>query len=354
MATYEDFKGIAMAVDLQGSGYGTRNATIAALSGSLDEDDGIIYGVRDAGTAESGITIPEFTPIVREVVAVGGSWTERADAFLRAAVNGFTVKWPVQGNGVTSTPSAGQAKPFVGPHALYTMAGLTGANGTSPVYEYTPTTSGISYGTIKFWLGDLSFVLAGCLAETLKLEILPGGNVLAEAAVRVGYHDPSVDFADGVSFPTLDFGTWESMAAPVVEGDDVTYGTARGINTGLITLAQSIEEWDDSSVPTTGKRLSKTRMLITFDGKYWVHTADSDFEYQQLMLSTAPTEDMTVQIGAVAGATDTINAMKLELFNVQPKGLTYDRGGDVMLADVRGAKCTHPTTPGGEFKLTFN
>jgi hypothetical protein len=157
-----------------------------------------------------------------------------------------------------------------------------------------------------------------------------------------------------VTFPVLDFGTWESMAAPVVEGVDVTYGTARGIHAGTVTIANTIEEWDDSSVATTGKRLSKSRQLITFDGTFWVDTADSVMEYEELVKTTAQTEDLSAQVGTVAGATDTINAMLFNLYNIQPKGLKYNRGGDALLAEVAGAKCTDPSTAGSEFKLTFN
>lgn len=347
----ETFDGLALAIDEQ-TAFGTINATIRDLAGSLSETDGMVLGVRTEGDAESGITFPNLTPIIREVVAVAGSFTESADAFLRVLTEGLTITFALQGNGVTSTPAAGQAKPFLGLDAIYESLGLTGANGTAPVYAYTPQTSqSVTYATAKVWIGDLSFVFQDCVVESASFVSEPGGNVLVTANIRVG--SLAVQ-ADGVTFPTIDYGTQTTLAAPVVEGVTfAAFGQTRAFEALTVTITNTIEEFGDSSVGTTGKRLAQTRRVITVDGTLYINASDSDAAYQNLIATAAPTTDISFQIGTVAGATDTLNAFKFEVNNVQGKGIKYNRIGQVLVVEISGAKATG-LTAGSELTLTFN
>jgi hypothetical protein len=348
----ELFDGVCLAIDEQ-SAFGTVNATVAALTGTIDETDGCVLGVKDAGDAESGVTIPNIEAVVREVAVVAGSWTEQADSFLRTAINNFSIAFPIQGNGATATPAAGEAKPFLGLDAIWESVGLDGANGTSPVYEYTPRATTI-YTTAKLFVGDLSFVFQDCLVESTSIVFTPGGNGICTANFKVGSHDPATQFADGVTFPTVTYGTQSTLAAPTVEGVAfAAFGQTRGFENLTINITNTVEEYGDSNVDTTGLRQSQTRRVITVDGTIYVATADSDAAYQNLVSTSAPTADLSFQLGTAAGATDTINAAKFEVNNLQNKDIKYNRIGTALAVELSGAKATS-TTAGTEFKLTFN
>jgi hypothetical protein len=348
---------IGLAIGSQ-SAFGTPNSTIAGLSGSLGVTDGILLGDKASGDAESGIAIPAIEGVYREVAAVAGSFTESADAFLRAAVNGMQVSFPLQGNGVTSTPSSGQAQPLAGIHAFLHSAGLIGAAGTAPVYAYTPRHNASSggatiYATIKLWIADLSFVFTDCLIESCEIAFTPGGNGIVTGTIRVGKHSPSTDFADGVTFPTFAYGTQASLAAPTVAGVNHTWGQVRGFEELKITIQNEIEEFGDSNVATTGIRESQVRRQILVDGTIYVATADSDFDYQSVVSAVAPTVDMSFQVGTVAAPAATLNAYLVAVNNVQAKSTKFDRRGTALVATLSGAKAT-ATTAGAEFSLTFN
>ncbi len=121
----------------------TLNATISGLAGALDETDGIVLGVHDAGTGETGITLPNFVREARELADVPSSFTRTANSLIKVNAESLDIAFLLKGNGVTSTPSADQAKPFLGIDALFEAGGLNGSTGTNPEYEYypDPTTS---------------------------------------------------------------------------------------------------------------------------------------------------------------------------------------------------------------------
>jgi len=350
---------IGMAVDVQ-SAFGTPNSTIAALATNVAATDGAVLGDKGSGDAESGISIPQIVPIFREVAAVAGSYTEQADSFQRASVEGFSVTFPLQGNGVDATPSAGEASlatAHKGIHAILYSLGLIVANGSAPAVEYTPrfaasSGGGTIYSTVKIWIGDLSFVFTDCLVDTASMVFTPGGNGLLTANFKVGKHDPATDFADGVTFPTFDYGSQASLSAPTVEGVAFTWGEVRGFETLTVNVSNEVAEFGDSNVESTGIRQSQTRRIFTADGRLYLNDADSDFEYQKTISTAAPTEDLSFQLGTPA-TTGIINGVKIELNNLQSKGVKYDRIGSAMVAELSGAKATD-TSPGSEFKLTFN
>lgn len=347
----QEFK-IGFAIGVQ-SGFGTPNATIAGLSGSLSSSDGIVLGDRESGDAESGILIPSIESAFREVAAVSGSFTEQADAFLRAVVNGFGIALPLQGNGATATPATGEAQPLAGIDATLQSLGLAGANGTAPVVAYTPVSGATVYSTIKLWIGDLSFVFTDCIVESGQVVFTPGGNGILTANFAVGTHDPATDFADGVTFPTFDYTTQASLAAPTVEGVNFTWGQVRGFNTLTLNIENTIEEAGDSNVASTGLRQTQTRRMFTIDGTLYLDDGDSDFEYQGLVSSSAPTADLSFQVGDVAGAAEVLNAYLVEVNNLQAKAIKYNRIGTATVVELTGAKAT-ATAAGGEFTLTFN
>ena len=360
----ETFDGLALAVGTQtaAGGFGFINATVRDLSGTIDETDGCVLGDKASGDAESGISSPTLEAIFREVAAVAASFTESADSFQRLSVSGFSITFPVQGNGATATtPAAGEADLatlFPGYEALYEMMGLIGANGAAPVVEYTPRHSGSSdgstiYGTIKVWHGDLSMVFEDCLIESAEFVSTPGGNVLCTANILVGKTD-TANIADGVTFPTITYGAMSSLAAPVVEGVAfATFGQTRPFENLTVKVQNTIEEFGDSNVATTGKRQAQTRRQILVSGTIYVATADSDAAVQNLINSSAPTADLSFQVGTAAGASDVVNAFKVEVNNLQSKSIKYNRIGQALVAELTDAKAT-ATSAGAEFKLTMN
>jgi hypothetical protein len=359
----ETFK-IACAMGVQTS-YNDKNTTIRDLSGAgLDSTDGFILGAAEKGDVD-GFVLPSFEPEFIAVADVTDSLTKQADLYARLLVNGFTTIVSWKGNGATATPSAGEADLETLLPGLETMlecVGLIGANGAAPIVEYTPRHDGSTggfgpdgstvYATIKFWLGDLSFVFYGCIVESARFVVDAGLGVFLECDWKVGWHDPATDFADSVTIPPdIDFTTQASLVAPKAIGIAHTWGQVRGGENLVITFTNTIEEAGDFNVAVTGKRLSHASRVITVDGRLYVATADSDFAYQANVV--VPTADMSFQIGEVAGASDIINAFKIECFNLQGKGMKYAKVGQAMVVELSGAQCTS-TTAGTEFKLTQN
>jgi len=343
---------IGLAVGLQND-IDTVNATVSALSGALDETDGIVLGDRESGDFASGITVPKFVRENRAVADVSGSFTPQASSFLRVGADGLEVTWQVKGNGATATPAAGEAKPDAGIDALHEMAGLVGANGTAPVYDYTPrvsaTSGGITkYGTVKLWIADLSWVLKSCTIRDLRFTVQPSGIVLATARLEVG----SVDaFADGVTFPTFDYGSQATLSAQTVESVTTSWGSARGWESLEISIANDLGTAQDSA-KAGGVRVIQSGRRINVSASIYVDSGDSDFEYQELIRVTSPTGDLGFQLGAAAGAAETINAINFEARNVELVGMKPAPTGSVLVAEIEG----HSTglTAGSEALFRYN
>tara|TARA_B100001146_G_scaffold102210_1_gene90528 strand:+ start:7310 stop:8329 length:1020 start_codon:yes stop_codon:yes gene_type:complete len=333
--------------------FDTIDGTISALSGSLGVTDGIVLGDRESGDFESGISVPSFVRERREVADVPGSFTPQADTFLRANTDGLEIAWHVKGNGATATPSADEAKPDAGIDALHEMAGLVGATGTNPEYDYTPRTSSTSggatkYGTVKLWVGDLSWVLKSCTVSSLRFTVQPSGIIIATAALQVG----SVNtFADSVSFPTFDYGNQASLSANTVESVTTSWGSARGWESLEIEIANAIEFAQDSAAPD-GRRLIQTGRRINTSARLFVASGDSDFEYQEAIRTDAPTADLAFQLGAAAGAGDEINAVNFDMRNLQVVSMKPAPVGEVLVAEIEGHSTA--TTAGEEAKFTYN
>ena len=347
----ELFDGAAFAIGTQSSGFGTVNATVAALSGALVVGDGIILGDKNSGDAESGIALPTITPIVREQAQIAGTFTAQADEFIRSQVEGLAITFPLKGNGASSTPLADEAKPFAGIDELLGTAGLVGATGAAtPDYIYTPRATA-EYSTIKLWIADLSWVLQDCLVDSLVLDFTAGEVCLVTANIKVGSINA---FADTVTFPTFTWGTQASLAAPTVENVAfANFAQTRGFENLAITISNNIAEFGDSNVATTGIRQSQVDRVITVDGRIYLETADSAAEYDAVVNTSAPTEDLSLQLGTARTTTGTINAALITVNNLQAKGIKYDRSGTAAVVELTGAKATS-TTAGTEFSLEYN
>lgn len=346
---------VGMAVGTQ-SALGTPNNDIVIAASSLAVSDGIVLGDREEGDADSGISIPTIERSEREVADVAASFTRSFGSFLKAVVTGFSVAVQLKGNGAASTPSSGEAKPDAGIDALMQMAGWAGANGSAPLYEYTPAHDGSSggstvYGTVKLWVADLSFVFSD-VAANLKVEFTPAGLAIATFDLVVGTHDPATDFADTVTFPTFAYGNQQTLSAPIVKGVGCAWGQTRGFESLTFTTDNNLNQIGDSN-QTTGERTAQDGRLITLDGALYVNTSDSDYAYQATVNTTAPTDDLSFQVGTIAGASDTLNAVKFEANNLSSQSVKYNRQGTATVVELSGAKCTG-TTAGSEAKITFN
>lgn len=365
----EAFHGIAMAVGVQADAT-TVNATIRDLAGAplvADETDGFILGDRESGDAASGISSPSLEAIFREVQAVAASRTERADTFQKVTATGFAVAFLMQGNGDDSgAPDAGAADMatlFPGYEAIYEMIGLIGANGANPIVEYTSRHDGstggagadgvIVHGTIKVWMGDLAVVFEDCVVTSAVLASTPGGNVLCTVNIQVGVID-TANIDDGIAFPTITYDAMEDLAAPIVEGVAfAAFGQTRGHENLTITITNEITVFGDSNASISGERQVHSRRVITVDGTLYVNATDSKAALDNLIDTSPPTDDLSFQVGTVSGASDVLNAFKIEVNNLQAKAIKYVPLGEAMAVEITGAKAT-ATSAGAEFKLTFN
>lgn len=333
------------------SALGTVNSTIAALSGTVDETDGFVLGDRDSGDAESGITVPEIARVEASVADVSGSFTRQSGSFERATPSTLEITWQIKGNGTTATPAVGEAIFDPGIHAILQMAGLAGANGGSNAeYDYTPSSS-TTYGTIKLWVADRSYVFQDCIAESLDL-IFEGGKIgKARATIQIGSHSPSTQFSDGVTFPTVTYGNQSSLSAPLAQGLSHTYGAARDFETLTIRISNEIEELPASNQATGVRKVQNSR-TIEVEGVLYAVTADSDFDYQAVVNGSAPTSDLTFQIGTAATGATALNAFLVNANNVQLTSARDVKRGTVLATEIAGY-CTG-TTAGSEFLLQPN
>jgi hypothetical protein len=254
------------------------------------------------------IPLPNFSSIVREASQVASSFTQQADDFLRTLTEGLAITFPLKGNGADAgAPDAGAAIPDLGIDNLLGAAGLVGANGAAaPDYKYTPRAT-TEYCTVHLWVADLDFILQDCLVESLVIACTPGEAALITANIKVGALESR---NDGVTFPTFTWGTQASLAAPVIEGVSfAAFGQTRGFEDLTITITNGVEE----------------------------------------------TADLSFQLGDpdVGGAETELNAALVNVNNLQPKDIHYDRTGTAAVVELSGAKATG-TTAGSEFMLEYN
>jgi hypothetical protein len=354
----EQFDGVGFAIGVQAA-FGTENTTVSGLtdSSTTDLSTGFVLGDAESGDAESGITLPNYAGDFRAVAKVAGSYTESADAFKKAEVQGLAIAWVMQGNGSTGSVAAGAAALATimpGVDALFQSAGLESANNTAPTVSYTPRSSTI-YSTIKLFQADQSFVFTDCVVESLSFEFTPGGFCIVTANIAVGAFDSANDVGADLTFPTIDYEEMASLTGPTVEGVSfAAFGQTRGFENLTVTITNTIEKFGDSNVATSGERQSQTRREISVNGTLYCAAADSDAALSQLVSSTAPTADLSFQVGtAVTSTADTYNGFQMQVMNLQPKDIKFNRIGDVLVVELNDSKAT-ATTAGEEFYLNMN
>ena len=319
--------------------------------------DGAVLGDRESGDAESGITLPEFARVARARADVAGSFTRQPGSFTRTDVNSLAITIPMQGNGITATPSVGEAQPDVGIDTLWQMAGLVGANGGAQAeYDYTPRigTTGppvTLYGTVCLWTGTHRWYLQDCICDSTVIEFTPGGIALATFNIAVG----SVNqFDDDITFPTsFTYNNQATVSAPSIGGVASTaWDVTKGYNTLTVTINQEVVDVEDSN-QATGIRKVQNARTINVDGTIFLVAADSDFEYQNLIDPAAPTDDLIFQVGTATTGATAMNAFQLSLNNLQTSSLKYNRLGAETVVEVSNAFCTS-TGLGTEFELQYN
>jgi hypothetical protein len=133
------------------------------------------------------------------------------------------------------------------------------------------------------------------------------------------------------------------------------FGQTRGFENLTVTCSNTIEEYQDSNIATTGIRQAQTRRQFLVDGTLYINDTDVDAAYAQLASTSAPTNDMTFQVGDpdVGGAETALNAFLFSINNVEAKDIKYNRIGSALAVELSGCKATS-TTANTEFTLTFN
>jgi hypothetical protein len=335
-----------IAVGIQ-SAFGTVSPTIPGLGTAVDETDGAVLGDRESGDGESGITLPSIVRISRERADLG--FSRQKDSFQRQEGQGLSIAFELKGNGsTTTTPLAGEAKPLPGIDAIMESAGLTGANGTAPVYEYTPTPNVSNYATIKLWDGDLSFVFQDCIIESLELPQTGGEIVIAVANYRIG----QINSIQAETFPTFTYGTMATLSAPSVVSAGFVHGTSREFQEANININNNIEEIPAGN-QISGRRLSQTTRRIDFSGLLDDDVAVPLFDYNNIADTLSNLEDVTWRIGVAAGGTDLVNGVSFDISELQTLDVKADRGGDLRQVQIEG-QATSVAAAGDEFKITFD
>ena len=337
---------------------GTFDSTLetdSEFGGTITAAEGAVLGDRESGDAESGITIPTFTRLVRENADVAASFTRQVSSFERNQATGFTIAWQAKGNGATvsGTPADGEAKPDAGIDALIEGAGLIGANGTAPTYEYAPRTNASSGGSTRYisvalWIGTHLWKFRDCVVEQLQLSNVAGEGGLWTANVRIG---DVYEFGDDVTFPSFTFNNQASLSSPRVVSAPATYSTAKGFGSFTLSVNNAIEEVPDSNT-ANGFRLDQTSRTFDIESQLFLDTADSDLEYQELIRTTGTPANWSHQVGTAAGGSDVANAYKVEARRIEVEEVKYDRAATATVANLKG-HATH-TSAGSEFTLTLN
>lgn len=344
---------VAVAVGLQAA-FGTADLTIAGLdiTSGLDETDGLIRGVRDAGDGESGITIPNFVRVFREKAITG--LTQNFSTFLNTAVDGLQIAYEVKGNGATTTtPASAEAKPLAAIDALNEGVGFDGTAITAPAYIYTPRAS-LQYLTLKLWVADMSWVLRDCLVSQRSTVYAPGDVAVRTDSIAVGAVDDVTPPAESIGAWSISYGSMDSLAAPVIEGVTHAWGVSRGFAALTINVNQNVGTVPDSAQTPAVRQVATQAREITASASVYLDGAsgNSDFEYNELIKAVANTATFVFRLGPVAGASDVVNGVLTTLSNPEVRNVKYRSDGVNALADVE-LVCVDGTA-GSEYTETYN
>jgi len=342
MATFKRQIGIAFGSQ---SVEGTADATIAVLSGALNLDDGIILGDAASGLVESGIA-HAFERRLRENPPVAGSFTEQSSDFLEEKLSTFTFAFPMAGPRTTTsaTPIDSEFEHQKGIKALLAACGLTGAlNPTIAAWDYTP--ADVSIATARIFDSGNAWVIRD-IRGNWSLSQEPG-----EVGIMTVTLTGIVDSFAAVTFPTFDYEEQASVNAPSVQSVSPLWGgIARGWQSLTIACDNVIETLKDAA-SSTGEGFEQTGRVITVDMDIRDDSTDIDYTRAQLVLSAAPTDDLTETVGTAASGSDAALAYQIECRNLEVLSYTPTVAGSKASSQV-SAKCT-ATTDGGEFLMTF-
>jgi len=337
---------LAVAFGTQGSGIGTVNSTIQALSGSIASSDGIVLGDSGSGVAESGITYQTIRAF-RDKAYVSGSFTRPASSFTGERIQAFDFSFPLMGNGATisGAPADSEYTPLAGVDAILQGCGLDGAGGAGTSWSYTPASA--TPLTAKVFDSGMYYVFMD-LFGTMTINWTPGSIAIATVSFS-----GIVESFGAVTFPTCDYTTQATLSAPNIESVGNNWGisaAARGFSTATTTIDNLIEDIADSNA-SGGSRPRQTGRSITHNLTILSDSGDIDFERTELIRTTITSSGLNFTVGSAATTGQTQNAYYFsiptpEVRSIQPNRMGISRALDVELVAV-GA------TAASEFELRF-
>jgi len=356
---------IGVAVGVQ-SALGTINATIRDLNsgdgtgtaGALTPAEGIVLGDPSVGVGESGIELTFQRD--SQAKAKLANFTTQPSNFLREIIEGLTIGFPLKGNGavISGAPADAEFTPQAGINALLRGLSLTGAGWGSGIgWAFTPAT--LAYLTVKVFLGrrasdgiGLAWVFQDCLASG-SIEWAGGGIGVVTASLGVG---SVADFGGGWPdleelFPTFEYGTQGSTSAPVVKGAGHAFGATRGFEKFSLKIDNKLQERGNSNAPTGfSQRLSDR--VVSASATLYSDDADLDFEAQEILRTTTPTNLMSFRVGTAAGVGATALGYQVrlttpEVTSLKPVRLDDELGWELDVVGVNGVA-------NGELSLIFD
>ena len=340
------FGNIALCI-LPQSAFGTINATIAALTDTANAANGLVVGVGDAGDAQSGITLPTFTRIGRDAARIGQS--SQADTFIRVSPAGLKIKFPLGGaRNTSSNPTVAAdfnlATYWPGFDAILKASGCSGAADTLS-HLYTAT-SDLTYASVGVWSGGYLDLFKDVVVSSLVFDSPPGDAGTVEAS----FSTPSLVSRVLQALTTITTGN-QATAVPVVKGAGNALGATRPFESFTLTLTPTVEEAGDSNETSTGRRIRQTGFDVAGKAVMYAAASDPDFEMDALEAS-APTGDMTFNIGSATGAAAVCKTYGVLLNNIVVRNTKKAKLGTYLgwESDFEGKAIT---TAGTEFTLKF-
>ncbi len=335
---------LVLAVDAQAV-EGTVNATIAALSNSIDLSDGVVLGDPDSGLFRSGIT-HSFTRRERTPEAIADSFTRTDGDFLEEEVS-LSFAFALCGNRVDTvgSPDDDDFDHEKGIDALLACCGLDGAaSGANPVVGWKYTPADVSLASIKIFDSGAYWVLRDVRGD-ITFELTPG-----EVAVATCTLQGIVDSAGVVTFPTVDYEEQASVAAPSVVETATAWSATRGFLECSIAVKNNLEKAADSN-SDVGYLIEQNGREITVDMTIRDDSSDVDYTRTNLVQAIAATDDLVFQVGDAAAAAAPAIAYQVECANLRVLSYTPAVAGKKAASQV-SAVCTG-LTDGSEFFLAF-
>lgn len=329
------------------SGFGTANTTITGLTDTVTTADGLIIGVGTTGDGDSGIDLATHTREGLEAARIGNS--AQADTFLRESPSGLKITFALGGgrntaDNPTVDANFNLATHFPGMDAVLKGAGLTGAAWGSGVgHEYKPS-GDLTYLTVAVWFGGLKVVYQDVVVSSLTLSFPPGEKATAE----VEFSTPTVTSWATQALTTITAGN-QSTTTPTVQAVAHSFGATRPFETMEITISPATEESPDSNA-TNGVRIRQTGVDVTASSTMYAYTANPDHDRDVLILTSAPTTDLTFALGSATANAGVANSVAIELNNVLVRSIRPPKLGTHLGYEVE-LEGKAISTAGTEFTL---